>query len=250
MPLLETIGLISSIAIGLPIIAILVLRLTTFKTYTFLLLYLIMIFGYNFLSLGYISASESFIDKAAAADNFLDAPLMLLFMLSLHPSKLFKGIATVAVVLLTLTSILIISVLGFSINTATYVLGPGILCVFLLSVYLTWNNLRLSIRRKSAAGRAIISAGLLFMYGSYLILYTMVYVINYEQIDEALLLFYTCTTIACLAISVGAYFESRRCYRLKELKITRKELSQIYGGQKQNKASLLEAALFPGEHLL
>lgn len=250
MRLLEIIGLISSIAIALPIIAILVLRLTTFKTYAFLLFYLVMIFTYNFLQLGYIPASEKFVNNAAAADNFLDAPLMLLFMLALYPSKLFKGIVTVAVVLLLLTSVLIISVLGFSIDTATYVLGPGVLIVFMLSVYLTWNNLRISVRRKSATGKAIISSGLLFMYGSYLIVYVSVYLVKVDRIDEAFLLFYTCTTIACLAICVGAYFESRRYLRVKELKVTRQELSQIYGGQKANKASLLEAALFPGERLL
>lgn len=249
MPVLDTIGLISSIAIALPIIAIIVLRLTTFKTYAFLLFYLIMIFGYNFLELNYISASDTFINNAAATNNFLDAPLMLLFMLSLYPSKLYKGIITVAVVLLVLTSILIISILGFSTTTATYVLGPGVLIVFMLSVYLTWNNLRISVRRKGATGRAIISSGLLFMYGSYVILYTIVYVLKDPHIDEALLLFYLCTTIACIAISVGAYFESKRYFKLKELQVTRKELSQIYGGQKSNKATLLEAALFPGEHL-
>lgn len=249
MPLLDTIGLISSIAIALPIIAIVVLRLTAFKTYAFLLIYLIMIFGYNFLQLDYITASESFIDHAATTNNFLDAPLMLLFMLSLYPAKLYKGIITVAVTLLVLTSILIISILGFNLTTATYVLGPGVLIVFMLSVYLTWNNLRISVRRRGATGRAIISSGLLFMYGSYVILYTIVYVLKDPHFDEAILLFYLCTTIACVAISVGAYFESKRYFKLKELQVTRKELSQIYGGQKTNKATLLEAALFPGEHL-
>lgn len=249
MRLLESIGLISNIAIALPIVAILVFRLFAFKTYPFLLVYLVMIFVYNLMQLDYVNASDAFMDNAAAANNFLDAPLMLLFALSLYPSKLFKGIVTVAVVLLVLTSVLIISILGFNITTATYVLGPGVLIVFMLSVYLTWNNLRISVRRKSATGKAIISSGLLFMYGSYLILYTIVYVLKDKHIDEALLLFYMCTAIACVAFTVGAYFESRRYAKLKELKITRKELSQIYGGQKTNKASLLEAALFPGEHL-
>jgi uncharacterized membrane protein YhaH (DUF805 family) len=249
MPLLDTIGLISNIAIALPILAILLFRLATQKTYAFLLVYLLMIFGYNFFQLGYFDVSQTFINNAAAANNFLDAPLMLLFTLSLYPSKLFKGIVTVAVVILVLTSILIISILGFNTTTATYVLGPGVLIVFMISVYLTWNNLRISVRRKSATGRSIISSGLLFMYGSYLILYTIVYVLKDDHIDEALLLFYLCTAIGCIAITVGTYFESKRYFKLKELLVTRKELSQIYGGQKTNKATLLEAALFPGEHL-
>jgi hypothetical protein len=73
-------GLISTIALSLPIIMIIATKLPTYKSFPALALYYLVVVTYNLLTEGYIKASAGFIDAFGIANNLLDAPLMLTFL--------------------------------------------------------------------------------------------------------------------------------------------------------------------------
>ena len=73
-------GIISTVALFLPIALILTLRMGRHRTFPILIVYYIIAIVNNFLSEGYIVASSDVIKYWGLANNLSDVPLMLLFL--------------------------------------------------------------------------------------------------------------------------------------------------------------------------
>ncbi|MEI9944275.1 MAG: hypothetical protein WDN26_08610 [Chitinophagaceae bacterium] len=80
MTIFNVVGLISTIALFLPFILLLILKLSFYRSFPALLFYYLFVFTYNLLNLGYINIDRSFIFYHGTISNLLDAPLILLFL--------------------------------------------------------------------------------------------------------------------------------------------------------------------------
>lgn len=226
-------GLVSTVALTLPIITMIATKLGNYRSFPFLIAYYGIAMGYNILTEGYITAPKNFVQYFGIINNLLDAPLMLLFLTyfstSFSLSKKMKWMAALFVAF----EIGIVCIYGLTVEAITITLGPGLLLVLGFSVYFFVRQTRITIMHQKATGKALMTASLVFGYGCYAIIYLMYYIFNVQQnAKEAFLIFFFVTTISALLMSTGIFIQRKRVQKLNELKVTRKELSELYNEKK------------------
>lgn len=243
-------GLISTIALFLPIAFILILRMGRYRTFPILIAYYIIALINNFLGEGYIPVSSDAIKYCSLINNLLDAPLMLLFLTYFCTSPMQARRMRVLILAFILFEVAIVVLRGINKEAITIILAPGLAIVFSFCLYFFIRQAKKAITHRKATGKALIIASLLFAYGCFTILYLMYYVfqthlvdgkLNTQYLEDTYLIFFFVTTFSSLLLCTGIIIESRRVQKLHELKLTRKELLQIYEGTE--KAAPLRTAL-------
>lgn len=230
------VGMIATIALLLPIIFIIILRLAWYKSFPALLAYYIIVFGYNFLSLDYLKADNRFLYYYGVLCNFLDAPLMLSFMTYFSQTAGFRKRLELIVPAFVVFELTVIILNGFNIQSAVISLGPGLLLILILSLIFFIHQAKITITHQKAAGKAFIVASLLFAYGGYSFVYIVYYIMNTSYKMDAYIVYFLISIFSSLLLSAGIYFERKRVKQLAEVQVARKELKVIYGGQQNNKA--------------
>ena len=184
-------GFISSFALFIPIAIILLLKLGSYRSFAALLIYYSSVIIFNLMSEGYIPTDRAITYYWGVTNNMLDVPLMLTFLTYFRPSKKY--------------------------TQRMKILGVAFV------LYAT-----MAIEHGKATGKAFITGSMLFAYGCFSILYVLYYIRKTEQTEEAYLIFFIATSISALLMSTGLIIEWKRIKKIKELKITRKELSEMY----------------------
>lgn len=243
MNLYSTIGFISTVALFLPVFFILVLRLGNYRSFPALLFYYFTVFIYNLLTEGYIKASGDVIYYWGLMNNLLDVPLMLFFLTYFSPSKIFTKRMLMIILSFFVWEAFIVAIMGFNINAITIIYAPGLPLVFGYCVYFFTRKVKIAIEHPKAAGKALMASGLLFAYGSYTIIYLLYYVfrahldannaVKPEYVQDTFLVYFMSTIISSLSITAGIIVERKRIHKLIELKITRKELTEMYPDTKR-----------------
>ena len=232
-------GIISTVALFLPVAFILILRLGQYRTFPALLLYYIIAFSNNFLGEQYIETSNNVLRYFGLTNNLLDAPVMLLFLTYFCTSKIQAHRMKLLIAAFIVFEITVILLMGISKQAITIILAPGLAIVFGFCLVFFIRQAKMAIINRKATGKAIISASLLFAYGCYFILYLLYYVfethlegkiVNKQYLADTYLIYFFIATISSVIICAGIIIESKRVQKLNELKITRKELSIIYDG--------------------
>lgn len=221
-------GIISSIALFLPIFFILILRLGAYRTFPALVGYFVIVLIQNLMNEGYINTSREVIHYWSISSNLLDAPLMLLFLSYFSTSKAFTKKMMLCIGLILGFEIIMVFFKGYTNEAITITLGPCLLIVFFFCVYFFIRQAKISITHQKGTGKAIIAASLLFAYGCYAIIYLMYYVFKTDHVADTFLIYFLVATLSSLILSVGIFFERKRVQKLNELLQTRKELSAIY----------------------
>jgi len=224
----STMGLISSIALFTPILFILVLRLGAYKTFPALLIYYAGVFIYNLMTEGYIQVNADVIHYWGLTNNLTDVPLLLTFLIYFSTSPAFtrriKGV-TYAFILFEAIVVLIV---GYNVKAVTIILGPGIIIAISFCLLFFIRQTKITILHHKAAGKALMAASLLFAYGCYGIIYLIYYIFKTQHVADTFLIYFLVVTISSFLISAGIIVEQKRIRRLNEMKLTRRELSNIY----------------------
>jgi len=233
----STMGLISSVALLLPIIFIIGLRLSFYRTFPALLVYYVLVLGYNLLTIGYIKASSTVIYYWGLCNNITDAPLMIYFLSYFSPTQPYnKGMKRTIIGFICFETLLLI-LQGFNIDTVTIIMAPGLLLVIFFCVHFFIRQTKITVMHRKATGKALMTAALLFAYGCYSIIYLMYYVfkthlngtvIKQKDVEDTFLVYFMVVTFSSLLMTAGIIIEKRRIKKLNELKQTRKELSSLY----------------------
>jgi hypothetical protein len=231
-------GYISTAALFMPVLFILLFRLGTYRSFPVLLFYYTTVLMYNIFTQGYIKADRELIYYWGLFNNLLDAPLMLYFLTYLSTSKKMLHRMKVLILSYILFEAVVISVNGLNINSIIIILAPGIILVIYYCIIFFNKYAKYAIRHYKATGKAMIASSLLFAYGCYSFLYLMYYVFKAhldsnnkpdpQYLNDTFLIYFMITTFSSLLISAGIIIESKRVHKLKELKVTRKELATIY----------------------
>lgn len=221
-------GIVSLIALFLPIFFLLVLRLGGYRSFPALLAYYAIVFAYNFFTLGYIKISSGITDNWNICNNLLDPPLMLIFLTYFSTSPGFTKKMKIVIGLFLLFELSVLLAVGFNTRAITIILGPGLLIVFAFCLHFFIRQTKITIMHHKATGKAIIAASLLFAYGCYGIIYLMYYVFKTPHVADTFLVYFLVVTFSSLLMSAGILIERKRVQKLNELKQTRKELSIVY----------------------
>lgn len=230
MTWLSVVGIISSIALLLPILIIFILRLAWYKSFPALLVYYLLVFGHSFLSLEFLHINKDFISYYALANNFLDVPLMLGFMTYFSKTALFRKRMKFTIPVFVLFELIIIAIWGFNREAVIIILAPGLLLIFTLSLLFFIHQAKITVVYQKAIGKAFIASSLLFAYGGYSFVYVVHFLLKTPHKDDTFFVYYLITIFSSMLLATGIYMERRRVNQLNELKIAREELKVIYGG--------------------
>ncbi len=227
-------GIVSSVALFLPILFILVFRLSTYRTFPALLIYYIAVFAYNLLDLGYIKANTELVRSCGLIINLLDVPLMLTFLTYFSTTPAFTRKIRLFILAFILFEATVVLLLGFNVKAITITMGPGIIITIIFCISFFVRQTKITITHRKATGKALIAASLLFAYGCYGIIYLMYYVFKTTYVADTFLIYFLVVTLSSLLISAGIILEQKRIRKLLELKTTRRELSNIYANDPKN----------------
>ena len=221
-------GIVSLIALFLPIFFLLVLRLGGYRSFPALLAYYAIVFTYNLFTLGYFKINSDITDLWNICNNLADVPLMLTFLTYFSTSPGFTKKMKIAIWGFLAFEITVLLLVGFNTNAITIILGPGLVIVFAFCLHFFIRQTKITIMHRKATGKAIIAASLLFAYGCYGIIYLMYYVFKTPHVADTFLVYFLVVTFSSLLMSAGIFIERKRVQKLNELKLTRKELSIVY----------------------
>jgi hypothetical protein len=236
-------GLVSSIALLLPVVLILLFRLATYKSFPAIFIYYCTIFAYNIARSQYFPVSPAVLEYWNTINNFLDAPLVLYFLSYFSGSVALSKKMKQLIAVLLLFQLTVVMIVGFNNKAITIFLGPSILVVFGFCLHFFVRQTKITITHQKAAGKAIITASLLFAYGCYAIIYLMYYVFKTPYVEDTFLVYFLVVTLSSLLMGVGIIAERKRIQKLTELLQTRKELSVIYKNESQPVRSIRTVAL-------
>jgi hypothetical protein len=188
---------------------------------------------YNMMTEGYISLSPEIVRYWGLSNNLLDTPLMLSFLIYFSTSASFTRRLKLLLSAFVLFEIIVLALKGFNRDAITIILGPGIALLFGFCVYFFIRQTKIAIQHRKSTGKALIAAALLFAYGCFGIIYMMYYVFETPYIDDTFLVYFLVVTFSSMLLTAGIIMEEKRIRKLNELKTTRRELSDIYAGEKK-----------------
>ena len=120
------IGIISSLALFLPVIIIIFFGFFRYKNYLALLIYCLLALVYNLMTEDIIATTGNIEKVWGIVNNLLDVPLMLLFMMIFSTSATQTFRMKIYLAVFVFFEIIVISIYGLNIKTITIVMGPGL----------------------------------------------------------------------------------------------------------------------------
>ena len=247
----DVMGLISTIALSVPVFCILFSKLGRYRTFPDLLIYYASALIYNCFTQNYIPVSPVLEKNWGLVNNLTDIPLMIYFMSYFSTTRRFANQLRYLIYLFVAFELCVLIICGFTVNTTTIVLGPGLVIILSLSIHFFIRQVKMAVIHRKATGKALIVTSVLFMYGCFSFIYLMYYVfkaqldasgkVKQQVLDDTFLIFFLVTIFSAMMMGLGILIERRRVQKLNELKVTRRELSAIYSDTR--KAAPLRTAM-------
>lgn len=225
-------GLISTIALFLPIIMLIAFKLAWYKSFPALLFYYVIMLSYNLVSLHYFGLSDPSVEAYHKITNHIvEIPVILLFFTYFSKTAAFRKNLLIANAIFIVFEIGIVSIFGFTPKSITIIMAPGLALILFLSSMFFLHQVKIAVIHHKAIGKAIMVASLLFAYAGYSFLYVVDYIVETPYKMDVYLIYFLVTIVTSVPMCVGIYFERRRVQQLSELQTTRQELKKIYGSE-------------------
>lgn len=225
----EMMGFISTIVFLVPVLIIVLLRLNRFKCFLAAGIYYLLGFCNSILKEGYLHTPTEFNKIFEITYNFLDMPLMFIFLAYFSTSVNLGKRIRISVLAFLAFEVAVALIFGYNKEALTIILAPGLIAVLFFSALFFIRQIKIAIQHQKATGKALMLSSLLFAYGCYSLIYIMYYVIRTKDVSDVFVMYFIVTTLSALILSVGMVVESKRIKKLKELKLVRKELNMLYG---------------------
>jgi hypothetical protein len=244
MTLFNLMGLVSTVALALPIIVLLTTKLILYRSFPALFFYYLFVLSFNLVLLGYIRIDGNFKFYLGVTCNLLDTPLILIFLLYFSKTQAFRKKLLITILSFVVFEIIIVAIYGFNTKSTTIILAPGLAISLVISLLFFIHQVKIAVVYHKAAGKAIMVASLLFAYVGYSFVYSVFYLIKPVYKDDAHLVLFLITIFSSIAMATGIFIERKRVGQLLELQTTREELKAIYGEQQIKKmTNPFEAAI-------
>lgn len=224
----EIMGIISTVALLLPVVLVLAYRLYRLRYFIALGVFYLLSSVYNLMSENYISVNPEFRKIFGITNNFLEFPLMFIFIGYFSFSVQFAKRIRYTVLLFLLFEIAAIVIWGYKKEAMVVVMAPGLSLLLFFSTWFSLRQIKIAITQGKAVGKALMTTALLFAYSCYMLIYIFYYIINSKDVADIFTMYFIAATFSSLVLSVGIIIESKRIKKLEEIKQTRKELNMIY----------------------
>jgi hypothetical protein len=228
-------GLVSTLALALPIIILLTSKLAWYRSFPALFFYYLLVLNYTIALMGYIDTSNDYKYYHGVICNVLDTPLILLFLTYFSKTVQFRKKMQVVTLLFIAFEIVTLIMYGFNTKATTIILAPGLVLTLIISLLFFIHQVKIAVVHHKAVGKAIMISALLFAYVGYSFVYTVYYLVKPVYKEDAHLVYFLITIFSCITMAVGIHFERARVRQLAELKTTREELKTIYGEEREAK---------------
>lgn len=229
MRLYDLMGLISTIALWIPILLLLVYKLAWYRSFPALLGYLAILCAHNLLLIEFLAPSASVIRFAESAFYFLAAPLTLLFMTYFCRTAAMRKKIHITILAILIFQVVVGSVYGFNDNAFSILAIPGLGISLIAGVLFFARQVKMTIVFQKGLGKAFLVSAMLFASIGITYIYLVRFYANPEyRYDAQLILFMVCLLLG-VGLTVGLLFEQKRVKELEELRIAREELKEIYG---------------------
>jgi hypothetical protein len=222
-------GIASTYALLLPATLILIFRLYTNRSLQALFIYYMITVIYNLMMEGVFPVSIVTRKAFGTINNYLDAPLMLMYLLFFCVDKWKTKIVNIALTTFLFYEVIIAFRFGFNREANVYILGPGILLVLIFSAIFFIRHIRIAIEYGRGYGKTLMLGSTVFSYGCFAILYMFYYLKSKSAaIDDVLLLFHIACIVNAIVMVIGILLIRNHLENLRELKNTRKELQVFF----------------------
>ncbi len=212
----------------LPLIVIISFNLYKYQKFQALFLYFIGLFLFHLLTEGIIIAPIHFIRKVGLFLNFIDAPLILFFLTYFATPKSLIRKIQYSIVAFVVFEVIILITNGFNIDSATIIMGPGILAIIVFSFTIFQKNIGLTIIHFKGSGKTLVTTALLFAYSIYALLYVFYYILKTPHRADTFLIYNIASIVLSILMAWGLYVEGKRLKTLAEVIKTRKELNAFF----------------------
>jgi len=247
MTLFELMGLLSTIAMILPILFLLTTRLAWYKCFPALLIYSLLSLSYNLVSLGYINASARVVDNHHLINNLLDAPLILCFLSYFSQTAAYRRSLLIILTVYILFEGFVVMILGLNKTSSAIIMAPGLSIVMVVSLIFFMHYVKLTLVNQKALGKGLMVSSIVLAYAVYSYIYVVFYLLDTQFVNDTKLIFFLVTFFSSLVLCAGLLVERRRVKHLSELHKTREELRAIYGDDEANTTIPFETVVFKFE---
>jgi len=221
-------GILSAFLLLLPVVIILVCNLAGNKSLLALLFYFF-ITSFYYLILHRIIPLPLPIQKSIGIiSNYLDVPLMCIVFMLFSTSLKKKKMLQVTLYAFVGYEIIISLILGFNRTSMIYIIGPGIVLIIVYSIIFFSQYIKLSIEKNKLFGKTVMITSILFAYVCHAMIYCFMYLKTTSAIDDVYLIHYINLIIVSIAMSIGLLLLYKRCRKIKEVLVTRKELALFF----------------------
>jgi hypothetical protein len=226
-------GIISSIALFLPVALVIILKLFSNSSFLALAICYLIVGAQNLMRQSVFDVPKWIYQSMSLVDNILDAPLMLLFLTFFSTSALMtKRIRTCIYFFLSFEAIILV-VFGFNVKAIRIILAPDIALVVAISFSFFLRYVRLSVSHPKNTGKAVMASAIFISYVIFSMVFIFYYLVKNERYHvDAELIYYLVSILSAVLMAMGILIENKRFKKLDELRHTRKELATIYGEKK------------------
>lgn len=221
-------GVIAAFSLLLPAATITYHRLYQNRSLAALMITYLIAASYILMSLGMIPASKPVIKAYGLLNNFLDTPLMLVFLVFFCPIR--KPLRTVysLIALFMLYELVVLFVIGFSREAVVYISGPGVALIMIYALYLFSRQVKFTVHHGKNLGRTLMLAAVLFSYGCYALVYVFYYVQKTSFVRDVFVLYFFSSIASAVVMTIGLNLVRKRLKELREVQNTRKELALFF----------------------
>lgn len=237
MRLYDLMGLISTIALWIPILLLVVYKLAWYRSFPALLGYLAILCTHNLLLIEFLAPSAAMIRIAEAAFYFLAAPLTLLFLTYFCRTAAMRKKIHITVLAILIFQVLVGGLYGFNDKAFSFLSIPGLGISLIAGLLFFARQVKMTIVFQKGIGKAFLVSAVLFASIGITYIYLVRYYTNPDnRYDAQLILFMVCLLLG-VGLTVGLIFEQKRVKELEELRIAREELKEIYGDGHEEKTT-------------
>jgi len=158
---------------------------------------------YNFLIIAFPHFPKDVRRLLGVSNNFLDAPLMLLFLSHFTQSAGVKKMIRISLLAFLVFESGIVLLYGFSVKSISIFSGPGLIIVLSFSFYFFTRHISLTIIHKREVAKTLMISGILFAYAVYFMVYLFYYVLETPNKMDAFIIYCLASLAASILLTAG-----------------------------------------------
>jgi hypothetical protein len=200
----------STFTLLLPILAILAKRSMWHPCMAALLVYYTQFFFFSLITNEYVDAPGAVESLISFSHVLFDLPLILLFMQYFTDVPATRKKIRYALAAWVGMGILLTIRTGLTDRTITLLMGPGLLIADIFSTAFFVKYIQDGIRQRSETGKAFMAGSLVFLYGSYSLIYFIRYILVSATQEETYTLFQISSIISATLMAIGILLNRKK----------------------------------------